>query len=194
MHNQMGCLFTTAIVNIGAKRFCKENFPGCKVPTQPSNEMNKTQVTKWRVRQTTISLSIAPALFLSPLRAEEKRENHSVPETGKQSAAAIRHHPLVSQPDPRMKKKLQREEMDGGHSVTWVLRLLSAVGVHVVYLLGISGSIHMHWEFCVLKPGKNFAEEQLNLTSAQDMCEVIYHILNLRCDLKDMEDWNIISL
>lgn len=71
-----------AMVNIGAKWFLRGQFSGCKVHTQPSSEMNKTQVTKWCVRQTTITLSIAPALLLSPLRAEERRENHSVTETG----------------------------------------------------------------------------------------------------------------
>lgn len=97
MHNQIG-----AVVNIGAKQFLQGEFSSCKVHTPPSSEMNKTQVTKWRVRQTTITLSIAPALLPSPLRAEEKRENHSVPETGKQSAAVICHHPLAKRPDPQV--------------------------------------------------------------------------------------------
>ncbi len=100
------CLFNAPPNRCHCKYRCKAivrgEFSDCKVHTQPSSEMNKTQVTKWCVQQTTITLSIAPALLLSPLRAEEKRENHSVPETGKQSAAVICHHPLVNQPDPRV--------------------------------------------------------------------------------------------
>lgn len=56
------------------KAILQGEFSGCKGHTQPSSEMNKTRVTKWCVRQTTITLSIAPAPLLSPLRAEEKRE------------------------------------------------------------------------------------------------------------------------
>lgn len=43
-------------------------------------------------------LHTAATELLSPLKAKQKRGNHSVPETGKQSAAVICDHPLVNQP------------------------------------------------------------------------------------------------
>lgn len=72
----------------------KVELSDCKVHIPPSSEMSKTQVmcpthNHYRLR-----------CSCSPRRAEEKREKHSVPETGKQSAAVICHHPLANLANP----------------------------------------------------------------------------------------------
>lgn len=71
------CLLDAQPNRCHSKYVCKAilqvEFSSCKVHTQPPSEMSKTQVTKWCVRQTAITLSIAPArlLFSSQGRGEE---------------------------------------------------------------------------------------------------------------------------
>ncbi len=94
MHNQID-----AITNIGAKRFWKFLLI-FRLQSALSNIKYSEQNSSDKMRNMcpTNNLPIAPALLLSL----EKREKHSAPETGSQSAAVICHHPLANQPDPQV--------------------------------------------------------------------------------------------
>lgn len=93
--------------NMEAKSFWMHSFQVAKCTLQ---QRVRWAELKWCVGQTTITLSTAPALLLSPSRAEEQRENHSGPQTAECSAAAICHHPLENQSAPASGLKAQQKK------------------------------------------------------------------------------------